>query len=126
MLTEDSLDGGVQVDMLINGKFLCSSDAVYGTKTEADFESGGMGGHNHGGGSAGSTSGKGSDGTVSKIKTISAMTSCDKSISVKKGDTMVLIAEYDLSKHPLRKTANGGQAADVMGMMAVEFTAAKQ
>jgi hypothetical protein len=36
-----------------------------------------------------------------------------------------LVAEYDLSKHPLRSTGKG-KAADVMGMMGISFSAAKK
>jgi len=106
-------DGGVKVLMYINDKFACTSDAIYGEKTGSDS---GMGGHSH-------TSSPGGAAT-SSIKTISAMTPCIGPFPVKKGDTMKLIAEYDLSKHPLRTTSSG-KAADVMGMMGIYFSAKK-
>lgn len=53
------------------------------------------------------------------------MTSCKAApITVKKGDTMRLVGEYDLSKHPLRESAGGAKAADVMSMLGVSFAAA--
>jgi hypothetical protein len=110
-------DGGVKVSMYLNDKFTCASDAIYGDKAKSDTGMGGSGmagGHNHGGGGQSSTS----------IKTISSMTSCKGPIPVKKGDTMKLVAEYDLAKHPLRATGSG-KAADVMGMMGISFTASK-
>jgi hypothetical protein len=73
-------------------------------------------GHSHGGSSGGKSS--------ASIKTISSMTPCVGPYPVKKGDTMKLIAEYDLSKHPLRSTGSG-KAADVMGMMGISFSAKK-
>jgi hypothetical protein len=103
------LDGGVKVVLHINDKFVCASDAVYGEKTGDDSA---MDGHSHGGSSGGASS--------SAIKTISGMTPCVGPFPVKKGDTMKLIAEYDLSRHPLRATS-AGKAADVMGMMGISF-----
>ena len=102
--------------MYLNDKFTCASDAVYGDRAKSDSGMGGMaGGHGHDGGGQGSAS----------IKTISMMTACRGPFPVKKGDTMKLVAEYDLSKHPLRSTG-GGKAADVMGMMGISFSAAKK
>jgi hypothetical protein len=116
------IDGGVRVDLSVNDKFACSSNAIYGTRNEG--ASGGMaggmagveGGHSH-------ASGGDPD---ANIKTISSMTRCEAvPIRVKKGDTMRLTAIYDLSKHPLRVSGTGKKAADVMGMMGVSFTADK-
>jgi hypothetical protein len=106
------LDGGVKVSLFINGKYKCTSDAVYGDKSESDM--GGMGGMSHGG------EGKGASG----IKTISKMTACRGPFPVKKGDSLKLVAEYDLKKHPLRQTSSG-KAADVMAMMGISFTKKK-
>jgi hypothetical protein len=107
----------------INDKFACESKAVYGAATE---KTGGMGGaamgHSHGkSGGAASVSKPKDDGVA--IKTITTMTPCVGPFKVKKGDTMTLTAEYDLSAHPLRVTANGVKAADVMGMLGVSFAA---
>jgi hypothetical protein len=115
------LDGGVKVSMFLNDKFTCTSNAIYGDKSESSTE---MGGHSHadGGGKQGSSGAKKSS---SGIKTISSMTPCGGPYPVKKGDTLKLIAEYNLAKHPLRQTANGGKAADVMGMMGISFSASK-
>jgi len=108
-------DGGVKVSLFINGKYKCTSDAVYGDKSGSDDGMGGMGGMSRGGG------GKGASG----IKTISKMTACRGPFPVKKGDTMKLVAEYDLKKHPLRQTSSG-KAGDVMAMMGVSFTKKKK
>jgi len=117
-------DGGVKVVMYINEKFTCASDAIYGVKDQSDSGMSGMGGsemaggHSHGGG------GGGGEKSSVGIKTISSMTSCRGPFPVKKGDTLKLVAEYDLSKHPLRDTGSG-KAADVMGMMGISFSASK-
>jgi hypothetical protein len=107
------LDGGVKVSLFINGKYKCTSDAVYGDKSGSDD---GMGGMSHGG------KGNGASGT--SIKTISKMTACRGPFPVKKGDSMKLVAEYNLKAHPLRQTSSG-KAADVMAMMGVSFTKKK-
>jgi len=107
-------DGGVKVSLYLNDKFTCASDAIYGDRAVSGPGMGGSemaGGHSHGGGGQSSSS----------IKTISAMTPCRGPFPVKKGDTMKLVAEYDLSKHPLRST-EAGKAADVMGMMGISFS----
>jgi hypothetical protein len=106
----------VKVSLYLNDKFTCASNALYGDKAESGAGMGGAamaGGHSHGGDEKGSS-----------IKTISSMSACKGPYPVKKGDTMKLVAEYDLSKHPLRSTA-GGKAADVMGMMGISFSASK-
>jgi len=111
-------DGGVKVSLFLNDKFTCASNAVYGDRAESDSGMGGTGmagGHSHGGGGE----------SAAFIKTISSMTACKGPYPVKKGDTMKLVAEYDLSKHPLRSTGSG-KAADVMGMMGISFSASKK
>jgi len=108
-------DGGVKVAMYLNDKFTCTSDAVYGVKDQSDSGMDAMaGGHSHGGGGGGQTS--------VGIKTISSMTPCNGPFPVKKGDTLKLVAVYDLATHPLRETGSG-KAADVMGMMGISFSA---
>jgi hypothetical protein len=107
------------VSLFLNDKFTCASDAVYGDRAASDSGMGGSGmaagGHSHGGDGQSSSS----------IKTISKMTACRGPFPVKKGDTLKLVAEYDLAKHPLRSTGSG-KAADVMGMMGISFTASKK
>jgi len=103
-------DGGVQVDMNINDKYQCSSKAVYGDAKE----NGEMGGHGHGG-----DKGK----ADASIKTISHMTTCAGPIKVKKGDSLSMNVQYDLAKHPLRKSAGGHDASGVMGMWGISFAA---
>jgi hypothetical protein len=111
------LDGGVKVSLFLNNKFVCASNAVYGDKAENN--GGGMMGGGKSGGSK-APAGK----AAASIKTISSMTSCVGPYPVKKGNTLKLVAEYDLIKHPLRSTGSG-KAADVMGMMGISFSAAK-
>jgi hypothetical protein len=83
-------DGGDKMAILLNGKFLCDSKAEYGYKVD----NGDMaGGHGHGDGKSGSGE--------FNIKTISKMSDCRGPFPVKKGDSMQLIAEYDLKQHPL-------------------------
>jgi len=95
-------DGGVKMDMIINDKFVCASKASYG-----------------------------GDGAVMKqgeteYKAISGMSPCsDKAIPVKKGDTFAMVVEYDLQKHPLRKSASGAEATGVMGMWSITFEPTK-
>lgn len=106
----------------INDKFTCSSDAIYGDATEktgAPMSGAAMGGHSHGGSEKPKTANE------AAVKTISSMTTCTGPFDVKKGDTMTLTAVYDLSAHPLRVSANGAKAADVMGMLGVSFAANK-
>lgn len=97
--------------LFINGKYKCHSDALYGDKSKSDQGMGGMGGMGGSGGGGKSATG---------IKTISEMTSCRGPFPVKKGDTLKLVAEYDLKEHPLRTTGSG-KAADVMAMMGISF-----
>lgn len=86
------------MDMFINNKYVCSSKAVYGGKT-----------------------GTLTDKEGKSWATISEMTSCPGPIPVKEGDYMTMVAEYDLKKHPLRKTATGGMA-ETMGMLNLIFS----
>lgn len=76
-------DGGVQMDMFVNGKYVCSSKATYGSRGE--------GGHSHGGAAGGDAA----------IKTISSMSYCEDAIAVKKGDALSMNVQYDLQKYPL-------------------------
>jgi len=109
-------DGGVKVSLFINDKFICASNAVYGDRAGESPAMAGKEGASHGHG-AEAQGGAG-------IKTISFMSPCKGPYPVKKGDSMKLIAEYDLVKHPLRSTGSG-KAADVMGMMGITFSAKK-
>lgn len=127
------------MDLKLNGKFLCSSEAVYGDSTESAE---GMGGHSHSdkkaapaagaAGAAGGMAGMGHskraelDGPKSgtpAIKTITGMTTCKGPFQVKKGDTLSMAAVYDLKAHPLRVSLSGSKASDVMGMMGLSFSA---
>jgi len=97
-------DGGERIDLFVNDKFACGSKATYGSDTS--------GGHSHGG----------AGGDVS-IKTITSMSPCQGPIKVKKGDAISMVVQYDLAKHPLRKSASGAMtsAAGVMGMWGLTF-----
>lgn len=86
-------DGGVQIDMQINKKHVCTSVAGYG----------GEGSENGG------------------VKTISSMSHCEKPIEVKKGDKLSMSVTYDLQKYPPRKSASGKVATDAMGMWSLTF-----
>jgi hypothetical protein len=94
-------DGGQQMDMFINNKYVCSSKATYGG-ADATTEVGGT-----------------------QWKTISSMSYCDGPITVKKGDALAMTVEYDLHKYPLRKSASGAEATGVMGMWSITFAGTK-
>jgi len=93
-------DGGTRMDLFINGKYQCSSQANYG----GDKNTAVVGGK--------------------EWATISSMSYCQGPIAVKKGDFLTMNAGYDLIKHPLRKSADGHAASGVMGMFAITFAAA--
>ncbi|QDS76950.1 hypothetical protein FKW77_005158 [Venturia effusa] len=128
-------DGGVKMDMSLNGKFLCSSEAIYGDSTESS----GMAGHSHsdkkaapGAPAAGGMKGMGHSRRAEldapksgspAIKTITGMSTCKGPFEVKKGDTLSMAAVYDLKAHPLRVSLSGSKAADVMGMWGISFSA---
>jgi hypothetical protein len=71
-------DGGVDIDIKVNGRLICDSRATYG----------------------------GEKGTLkttdNKVwQTISSMLECTEPIKVSKGDNITVQANYDLEKHPL-------------------------
>jgi len=70
-------DGGELMELYLNGKKVCTSNAVYGGKGGTMVIDG------------------------KKWETISEMTDCNGTIPVKKGDTLKMKAAYDLEKHPL-------------------------
>jgi hypothetical protein len=107
------------MDMKKNGRFLCDSEAVYGDSNEP-AEMGSMGGHSHGAAGVGTES-KEAPKSSTAIKTITKMTTCMGPFDVVKGDTLTMVARYDLSKHPLRQSLSGSKATDVMGMWALSF-----
>ena len=91
----------------INDKFVCESQAKYGTSAHATLEQ--------------------ADGT--KKESISEMSICsEKPIDINKGDVLTMTAVYDASKHSVRHEAHGmgggmGGMPDVMGMWAIAFSA---
>lgn len=109
-------DGGEAMHMFINDKYICSSSAVYGTRNEGGPMEG-MGQHGHGG-----PKGMVKRQNDADLLTISRMSDCPGPFKVKKGDSIVLTAEYNLQKHPLRVSASGAKQADVMAMMGFLFS----
>jgi hypothetical protein len=98
--TNTSIDGGVAMHMFINDQYVCSSKAEYGYRAEESA----MDGKGHGGSKDGSHGSKAAfkrDAPKSGILTVANMTDCVGPWKVKKGDSVVLKAEYDLKKHPL-------------------------
>jgi hypothetical protein len=99
-------DGGVGMHMFINDKFTCTSEAVYGYRSDDGM--GAMGGHGHMKRNHAhrrrDEPNAAKDGAAPKgtgILTVASMSDCDGPYKVVKGDTIVLKAEYDLQKHPL-------------------------
>lgn len=90
-------DGGLNVILKVNGKLACESKAIYG-------------------GEAGTTTAV--DGT--KWETIGRMTKCRDPIPVKRGDKLVVEANYDLAQHPARQNAHGAMS-DQMGFLFMYF-----
>jgi hypothetical protein len=85
-------DGGTSVDVLLNGKKVCSSEAVYGTKMQMD----------------------GKDWT-----TIAQMTDCTAPYAVKRGDLIRLVVNYDEIAHPKRDSH--GEEQEEMGFMYLTY-----
>ena len=89
----DMHDGGTDIKILLNDKPVCTSEAIYGAKM---------------------TTGDGKD-----WKTISRMTDCERPFTVKKGDNIKLVVNYDESAHPARESH--GQEQEEMGMVFFTF-----
>jgi hypothetical protein len=70
----DMHDGGVSVETIVNGKPVCESKAVYGTKLKMD-------------------NGK-------EWTTISKMTDCQEPFDVKNGDMITMKVSFDEINHP--------------------------
>jgi hypothetical protein len=90
--------------MFINDKYTCSSNAEYGYRNEAAAMGGAMGemgGHSHGGAKSGKSMVKRDPPKTDGILTVASMTDCEGPWKMKKGDSVILKAEYDLKKHPL-------------------------
>jgi hypothetical protein len=94
-------DGGVAMQLFINGKHLCDSKAGYG-------------------GEGASTNVNGQQWEV-----LSSMTYCDGPFPVKRGDELSMASVYDLKKHPLRKGSSGAEASGVMAMFSLAFAPGK-
>jgi hypothetical protein len=89
-------DGGVGIDLMLNGKVVCQSRASYGG-SEATLVKDGK-----------------------KWETLSSMSECGNAIPVKKGDIVRLDASFDTQQHPSRVTA-GGEEAEGMGLYILSF-----
>jgi hypothetical protein len=70
-------DGGELMKLYLNGKEICTSNAIYGGK-----------------GGTVNIDGK-------KWETISEMSDCNNEVVVKKGDYLRMEAQYDMAKHPV-------------------------
>ena len=67
-------DGGVSVETIVNGKPVCESKAIYGTKLKME-------------------NGK-------EWTTISKMTDCEEPFAVKNGDIITMKVNFDEVNHP--------------------------
>jgi len=86
-------DGGTNIEILLNDKSVCISQAIYGKN-------------------ATTVDGK-------NWTTISQMTDCENPFSVKKGDQLKLVVNYDEVAHPARESH--GQEQEEMGMVFFTF-----
>jgi len=86
-------DGGEHMNVLLNDKLVCTSNAVYGTKMK-------------------NANGK-------EWTTLSAMTTCVDPIAVRKGDRIQLETKFDEIAHPPRQS--GGKTMEEMGIMQFTF-----
>jgi len=82
-------DGGAYLKVMVNGKQLCDSEALYG-------------GPDH--------TSKTPDGKI--WETLRETTVCPN-MSIKKGDKMVITAAYDTDRHPAREEPHGGMAENM-------------
>jgi hypothetical protein len=90
-------DGGLNVILKVNGKLACESKAIYGGEA---------------------VTATAVDGT--KWQTIGRMTKCRDPIPVKRGDKLVVEANYDLVQHPPRQNAHGAMS-DQVGFLFMYF-----
>ena len=72
-------DGGVNIEINVNGRLICDSRATYGGEKGTLKTNGGKG----------------------AWETISSISECTEAIKVTKGDNITVQAHYDLEKHPL-------------------------
>jgi hypothetical protein len=92
-------DGGVAMELYLNKKLICNSEATYGGSGEALQQDG------------------------KKWESIVKMHDCKESFPVKKGDILTMKAVYDKEKHPLRVQHGGshGGEAEEMGIVTFSF-----
>jgi hypothetical protein len=83
-------DGGTNVLVKLNGKQICDSKAIYGNSGKGDW------------------------------KTIDHMQQCNSPVQVKKGDQVVVEANYDLELYKPREQHGGGMA-ETMALVALMF-----
>ncbi|TID23380.1 Structural maintenance of chromosomes protein 4 [Venturia nashicola] len=88
-------DGGEYMELYLNDKLVCSSNATYG-------------------GGSGTMKSDGKEWT-----TISKMSECEDTIPVKKGDNISMKSRYNTVKHPLRQSL--GEEREAMAMFSLTF-----
>jgi hypothetical protein len=99
-------DGGINIQMLQNGKEVCNSKMVYGAKPEyVEKKGASMEGEN-----------------MSGMTHISEQGLCANFGDLAAGDSLQIIANYDSSKHPLMHEGRG--LMPVMGI-ALTYVGAK-
>jgi hypothetical protein len=94
-------DGGDRIELLLNGKVICDSHAVYGKRK---FQNG------------------------QPWEVITEMEQCAMPVRVKKGDMLSMKSYYDVVKHPARHThsSKGDAKADEMGVFFINFAGTSQ
>jgi Stress up-regulated Nod 19 len=96
-------DGGDRIELLLNGKVICDSHAVYGKRKTTD--------------------------SGQAWEVITEMEQCPTPIRVKKGDLLSMKSYYDVVKHPARHThssTKGDDMADEMGVFFLNFAGSNQ
>jgi len=85
-------DGGANMELKINGKTACISNAMYSTGDDKVQMKDGM-----------------------EASSIIGMSRCYDRVQLKAGDKLTVTGNYDISKHPMR-TSNSGEKETVMGL----------
>jgi hypothetical protein len=96
-------DGGDHINLELNGKPICRSNAVYGPPTKEDGQ---------------------------EWMVIKEMTQCTAPVAVKKGDKLQMTSYYDTEKYPPRHTggdhSHSSGDADEMGVFFLNFAATEK
>lgn len=96
-------DGGLAVDLNINGQPICESTATYGGESFSTTDNGVSG---------------------QKWETISNMKACVDPVKVSKNDKISVGAKFDTEAHPSREMTNNGGMGEQMGTMTFMFGSA--